>query len=54
VLTGIDDGGADKLAGDATTEELGDAVHGGGAEVVEVERILAHQDHRALEVDILV
>jgi hypothetical protein len=53
VLTAVDDGGADKLTGDATAEELGDAVDDGGAEVVEVEHVLAHQDHRALEVGIL-
>ena len=49
VLTGIDDGGADELAGDAAAEELGDIVHDGGAQVVEVECILAGQHHRPLE-----
>lgn len=49
VLTGVDDGGADELAGYAAAEELGDIVHDGGAQAVEVERVLARQHHRPLE-----
>lgn len=54
VLTVVDDGGADKLAGDALAEELADAVDDGGAEVVEVQHVLAHEHHRALEPRVLV
>jgi hypothetical protein len=54
VLTWVDDGGADELAGDALAEELADAVDDGGAEVVEVEHVLAHEHHGALEPCMLV
>ena len=53
LLTGVDEGRADELAGDPLAEELGDAVDDGGAEVVEVEHVLAHEHHRALEPRIL-
>jgi hypothetical protein len=51
VLTWVDDGGADELAGDALAEEL---VDDGGAEVVEVEHVLAHDHLGALEPRMLV
>lgn len=54
VLTGVDEGGADELAGDPLAEELADAVDDGGAEVVEVQHVLAHEHHRALEPRMLV
>jgi len=56
LLTGVDDGGADELAGDAAAEELADAVDDGAghASDVEAEDGLAHEHHVALEVRILV
>lgn len=54
VLTGVDESGADELAGDPLAEELADAVNDGGAEVVEVQHVLAHEHHRALEPRMLV
>jgi hypothetical protein len=55
-LTGVDDGGADELAGDAAAEELAEAVHEGAGDAgdVEAEHGLAHEHQVALEVRILV
>jgi hypothetical protein len=55
-LTGVGDGGADELAGDAAAEELGDIVEHGGADAgdVEVEDALAHEHQGALEPGTLV
>jgi hypothetical protein len=56
LLTRVDDGGADKLAGDAAAEELADAVEEGAGDAgdVQAEHGLAHEHHVALEVRILV
>ena len=53
-LTGVDEGGADELAGDAAAEELGDAVDDGGAEVVDVEGVLVQEVEGACEACVLV
>ena len=56
VLTGVDDGGADKLAGDAASEELANAVEEGAGDAgdVQAEHGLAHEHHVALELRMLV
>jgi hypothetical protein len=56
LLSRVDDGGADELAGDAAAEELADAVDDGAADAgdVQAEHGLAHEHRVALEVRILV
>jgi hypothetical protein len=54
ILTRVADGGADELAGDSAAEELGDAVNEGAGDAVDVEDVLAHEHHVALEVGMLV
>lgn len=46
-LTGVGDGGADELEADALPQELVQAVEQRGVEVVEVQHVLLHQQHRA-------